>query len=174
MRTLLVILPILALLGFAAPSAGHAADGLLQSLKGTWRGTGAVRTANGKPSEKLVCRVDGELEGPGDMLRLSGRCGGESFTGTFQITVTYDAGRGRYTAMWKDSLGSKSPPLTGLKSGKRLVFRIGHNDFESEGRAVSTLVLDPQSATRFRILGQTQPARGAGEFVSADLVFDRS
>jgi hypothetical protein len=174
MRHLFFILPVSAALLLALPAVPASADALLDSLKGTWRGTGAVRTSSSKPSEKVVCRVDGALEGPGDLLKLEGRCGGEGFTGTFQVTISYDAGRGRYTAVWRDSLGSKSPPLTGLKSGNRVVFRIGHNDFESEGRAVSTLVVDPQSATRLRITGQTTPARGAADFISADLVFNRS
>ncbi|TCT06453.1 uncharacterized protein DUF1579 [Tepidamorphus gemmatus] len=174
MRRLLSIFPMSATLLLALPANPASADALLDSLKGTWRGSGAVRTSGSTPSEKVVCRVEGAMDGPGDLLKLDGRCGGEGFTGTFQVTIAYDAGRGRYTAVWRDSLGSKSPPLTGLKSGNRVVFRIGHNDFESEGRAVSTLVVDPQSATRLRITGQTIPAHGGAEFVSADLVFDRS
>lgn len=143
----------------------------LKSFTGQWRGTGAVRTAGNAPQEKLVCRIDGALRG-GDELQLDGRCGGERFNGSFKIFLTYVPAKGYYSAVWQDSLGGKSPPLTGLLSGNRLVFKVRHADFESDGRAVSTLVVDPENA-RFHILGRTMPETGTSDFVSADLVFVR-
>ena len=156
----------------SAPAAQAQENSYLKGFAGAWRGTGAVRTKDDGPQEKLVCRVDGELDGSGNALELSGRCGGERFTGTFRISLTYNRNAKSYSAIWRDSLGSKSPPLTGLRSGDKLVFRVRHNDFESEGRAISTLIVDPQSA-RFRILGRTQPAASNDDFLSADLVFVR-
>ena len=153
-----------------APIAGADENGFLKGFAGEWRGTGAVRTTGDGPQEKLVCRVEGELGASGDALELSGRCGGERFTGTFRISLSYNTTAKAYSAVWRDSLGSKSPPLTGLRSGNRLVFRVKHNDFETDGRAISTLVVDPQSS-RFRITGRTMPAAGTNDFVSADLVF---
>lgn len=153
-----------------APSATAEENALLKGFAGPWRGTGAVRTTDDGPQEKLVCRVDGELDGSGEALELSGRCGGERFTGTFSVSLTYNRTAKSYSAIWRDSLGSKSPPLTGLRSGDKLVFRVRHNDFETEGRAISTLIVDPQ-ASRFRIVGRTQPAASKDDFLSADLVF---
>jgi len=171
-RTIANITAVLAVVFTLAAVSGARADenGFLKGFAGEWRGTGAVRTADKAPQEKLVCRVAGELQNSGEALELSGRCGGERFTGTFKISLKYDASTNRYSAVWRDSLGSKSPPLTGLRSGNRLVFKVRHNDFESEGRAVSTLIVDPKSA-QFRIVGRTMPAAGTSDFVSADLVF---
>ncbi|MEJ8574412.1 hypothetical protein [Microbaculum marinum] len=143
---------------------------MLEGFTGEWRGTGAVRTTEDGEPEKLVCRVEGELDDSGDALELSGRCGGERFTGTFRVSLTYNKYAKAYSAVWRDSLGSVSPPLTGLRSGSRLVFRVRHNDFETEGRAISTLIVDPE-ASRFRIVGRTLPAAGTEDFVSADLIF---
>lgn len=171
MKRSIAIVSTVFVLGLGSAGVARAGDdGFLKGFSGPWRGTGAVRTAGDAPQEKLVCRVDGELAGSGDALELSGRCGGERFTGTFSVSLTYNNSTGSYSAIWRDSLGSKSPPLTGLKAGNRLVFKVRHNDFETEGRAVSTLVVDPQSS-RFRILGRTVPATGNGDFVSADLIF---
>ncbi len=156
-----------------AASGAHAGENVfLKGFTGQWRGTGAVRTAGNAPQEKLVCRIRGELQGGGDKLELDGRCGGERFNGSFKIFLTYVSAKGYYSAVWQDSLGGKSPPLTGLLSGNRLVFKVRHNDFETDGRAVSTLVVDPASA-RFRIVGRTMPDAGANDFLSADLVFVR-
>lgn len=157
------------LFALAAPGAHAGENGFLKGFTGQWRGTGAVRTAGDAPQEKLVCRVDGTLRGS-DQLELSGRCGGDRFTGTFKIALTYNTTKGYYSAVWQDSLGSKSPPLTGLRNGRRLVFKVRHNDFETNGRAVSTLVIDPEDA-RFRIVGRTMPEAGSDDFVSADLTF---
>lgn len=158
--------------GIAAETANAGDDGYLQEFAGEWRGTGAVRTKDNGPQEKLVCRVAGELDGTGNALELSGRCGGERFTGTFKVALTYNETAKVYSAIWRDSLGSKSPPLTGLRSGDRLVFRVRHNDFESSGRAISTLIVDP-AASQFRIVGRTTPAESSDDFVSADLIFVR-
>ncbi len=154
----------------AVSGAQSGENDFLKGFAGEWRGTGAVRTADKAPQEKLVCRVAGELQGSGEALELSGRCGGERFTGTFKISLSYNAASDRYSAIWRDSLGSTSPPLTGLRSGDRLVFKVRHNDFESEGRAISTLIVDPKAA-QFRIVGRTMPAAGTSDFVSADLIF---
>jgi|GEM_PF-2531612 len=156
----------------AAASAAQADDGFLKEFEGPWRGTGAVRTGADKPQDKLVCRVDGSVDTSGEALELSGRCGSEKFNGSFKIKLTYNPASGRYSAVWRDSLGSQSPPLTGLRSGNRLVFKVRHNDFETDGRAVSTLVVDPESS-RFRIVGRTMPETGSSDFVSADLIFVR-
>jgi hypothetical protein len=156
-----------------AVSGAHAGDNsYLKTFAGQWRGTGAIRTAGDSPQEKLVCRIDGELDGAGDQLELSGRCGGERFNGSFTIYLSYNSAAGNYSAVWRDSLGGKSPTLTGLKSGDRLVFKVRHNDFETDGRAVSTLVVDP-AKTGFHIIGHTLPATGAIDFISADLIFVR-
>ncbi|WP_436637349.1 hypothetical protein [Microbaculum sp. FT89] len=157
------------LFALAVPGAQAGENGFLKGFTGEWRGTGAVRTAGNAPQEKLVCRVDGTLRGD-DQLELSGRCGGERFTGTFKVSLTYNPVKGYYSAVWQDSLGSKSPPLTGLRNGRRLVFKVRHNDFETDGRAVSTLVVDPEN-TRFRIVGRTMSEAGSDDFVSADLMF---
>ncbi len=165
-------LALTVLFAIAAAPAAPADSGFdyLEGFTGTWRGTGAVRIKDDGDPEKIVCKVDGKLDNAGQGLELNGRCGGERFTGTFRISLTYNRVAKSYSAIWRDSLGSKSPPLTGLRSGNKLVFRVKHNDFETKGRAISTLVVDTQSS-RFRITGRTTPDAAKSDFVSADLVF---
>jgi hypothetical protein len=135
--------------------AGEAELAYLQSLAGTYRGSGEIRGEDGGP---VNCRLT--FRPSGAKLNYTGRCSGGGGSQSFSGVIRYNDDADR----WESS--SRGKTVRGRKSGSTLSFTIATSD--SRGSVNSTMSISPGSA-RVRFEYESR----SGERSSGSIPFSR-
>jgi len=101
----------------AVPSAVGSETNFLRSFDGQFAGTGRLERVNGS-GHTLTCK----FKGTSDVRRvvLDGRCSTAIIFGTsMRIDIRYDAGTGRYSGSFRESMGTIAD-LVGSRVGETL------------------------------------------------------
>jgi hypothetical protein len=110
-RAGLLLLAALCLPGSAARAA---ASSPFAAMAGSWSGDGVLTTSDGG-QERLRCRANYDIAGPGTELRLNLRCASDSFNIDLSGNVEYRSGT--ISGEWTEASHNASGTISGRASG---------------------------------------------------------
>jgi hypothetical protein len=155
-KTIMRAAVVAALVLPTAPAfAGEREQAFMQSIAGSYRGSGEIRGEDGGP---VNCRLT--FRPSGAKLNYTGRCSGGGGSQSFSGIIRYNDEAGR----WESS--SRGKTVRGRKSGSTLSFSIATSD--SRGSVSSTMSISPGSA---RVRFEFESRRG--ERSSGSIPFSR-
>jgi hypothetical protein len=116
-------------MGIAAVSAkaecSNSAKKVIQSLSGSWRGTGTVTPIRGRKG-RISCRI--RYGGSGDNLRQRISCSGSNFR--FEASARVRCDDNRLSGSWTENIAHNTGSVSGRVTGRRLNFAIRGPNFE--------------------------------------------
>jgi hypothetical protein len=118
---------LLAALSLAGGATYAAVSSPFAALAGSWSGGGVLSTSDGG-QERLRCRANYDVDGPGNELRLNLRCASDSYNIDLAGNVEYRGGA--ISGEWTEASHNASGTISGRASG-------GHIEAAARGDSFS-------------------------------------
>lgn len=148
-----------------------AADPLLETLAGDWRGSGVARSRPGAPPETIRCRIANSVNAAG-RLDMAGKCAVPGRSATASAFVEPVPGVRTYRAEWSNPFGAGTLSLRGRPDGDaiRFTFLMRHPDTDERLRGTMVWTIGESS---FDVRTSVTPEGGGPAEVLGEMTFAR-